>query len=72
MENDAALGGRLLRTREVTDLLGVHRNTLHRLVERGGLRPVKVGQQLRYRPEDVQRFMREGEHPATTTGAASA
>jgi excisionase family DNA binding protein len=51
---------RLLSVREVADALAVSRVTVWRLVRRGELRPVRVGRAVRFRPEDVERVVREG------------
>jgi excisionase family DNA binding protein len=46
--------GTLLTLQEVADLLHVHRNTARRrFVEKGMLRPIRIGRAARYAPEDV-------------------
>lgn len=47
----------LLRITDVAAILGVHRNTVHRLVSRGELRQIRVGRLARFRPVDVERYL---------------
>ena len=42
---------------EVAELLGVSRRTLRRLIERGDLRAVRVGRQIRLRERELQRLL---------------
>lgn len=37
--------------------LGVSRWTIYRLVRRGEIRAVKVGERIRFRPEDVDAYL---------------
>lgn len=46
----------VLGTQEVADALGVHINTIKRLVSDGELPAFKVGRVLKYHKEDVMRF----------------
>ena len=49
--------------RSINDLAvewGVHRNTIHRLVQRGELHAVRVGRRIRFRPEDVAHYLERG------------
>lgn len=45
---------------ELAELLGVHRNTIHREVRRGRLVSVRVGKLRRFRPEDVETYLERG------------
>lgn len=47
-----------LRPREVADLLGVGRATVHRLVQRGELAAHRVGLSIRITPVDLAAFRR--------------
>lgn len=50
---------RLMDIGEVQRLLGVRsRSTMQTFIKRGRLRALKVGGQLRFRPEDVDAFVR--------------
>jgi len=51
---------RLLDTKEVADALRVSRVTVWRLMQSGELRPVRIGRAVRFRPQDVDRVLREG------------
>lgn len=42
---------------EVADMLGVHRNTVHREVQRGRLHSVRVGRLRRFRREDIEAYI---------------
>lgn len=42
---------------ELADEWRVHRNTIHALVRRGDLRAVRVGNRIRFRPEDVNAYL---------------
>ena len=48
---------RLLRVREIAELLGVHPQSVRRLVWNGTLPSVRVGQSVRVRAGEVQRFL---------------
>ena len=47
----------LLRPADVARYLGVSRWTLRRIVDRGELRAIRVGQRERFRQEDVQAYL---------------
>ena len=47
----------LLTVRQVAALLGVHRNTIHRLVSSGELRAVRVGRLPRFRSQDIDDYL---------------
>lgn len=47
----------LLSVREVAALLGVHRNTVHRLVSSGQLCSVRVGRLPRFRREEIDTYL---------------
>jgi putative molybdopterin biosynthesis protein len=49
----------LLTVQEVADLLRVHRNTVYEWVSRGEMRAIRVGNRLRFDPEDVSRWLGE-------------
>lgn len=54
----ALLGEPLLMVPQVADHLGVHRSTVYRLAGRpNGIPCVRVGESLRFRPEDVRSYM---------------
>ena len=44
----------------VAQLLGIGRTTVYRLVNTGELRAVRVGERLRFRPEDVDAYLERG------------
>ena len=48
---------RLLNVYEVARYLGVSTRTVYRLVSRGELKGVMVGRLLRFRPQDIERFI---------------
>lgn len=48
----------LLTTKDVMEMLKVSRVTLHRM-RKDGLKSVKIGDLVRFRPEDVKKFVRE-------------
>ncbi len=49
---------RLRTPKEIAERLGVGRETIYRLVERGQLQAVRVGSLLRFRDEDVEAYLR--------------
>jgi excisionase family DNA binding protein len=49
----------LLSVNEVATYLGVTRRTVYRFVQDGNLRPVRVGERLRFRTEEVERYLAE-------------
>ncbi|MGC9455215.1 MAG: ATPase, T2SS/T4P/T4SS family [Phycisphaerae bacterium] len=53
----------LLTMEEAVEQLKTSRPTLYRWVRQGKIKGIKVGRQWRFRPEDIERFMR-GEGPA--------
>ncbi len=50
----------LLTIAELARLLGIGRTTVYRLVNTGELRAVRVGERLRFRPEDVNTYLERG------------
>ena len=48
---------RLLTVREAAEILGVSTRTIYREGERGKLKRVRVGSRLRYRVEDIQKYI---------------
>ena len=54
----------LLTINAACDVLAVSRNTLYRLVDRGELLPTRVGERLRFRPDDVRAYLERGRAPA--------
>jgi len=47
----------LMPLKETQDYLGVSRQTIYRLITRGGLSAIKVGGQWRFRPEELQKYL---------------
>jgi excisionase family DNA binding protein len=47
----------ILDTKEVAKLLKVHTRTIARLVERGELKAFRVGDLLRFRRSDIDKFI---------------
>ena len=47
----------LLTVNELRGVLKVSRGTVYKLVNRGELRAVRVGERLRFRPADVDRYL---------------
>jgi excisionase family DNA binding protein len=52
--------GRLMEPATVAERLGVSDRTIRRLVDQGLLPAVKVGKQLRFEPERVEDWIRQG------------
>jgi excisionase family DNA binding protein len=50
----------LLTVNETAAYMNVARATVFRLVRRGELNSVRVGSRLRFRPEDVERYLERG------------
>lgn len=50
-------GPRLLTPKQVAQLLQVSVKTIRRQLDGGALAHVKVGEQIRFRPEDVKAFI---------------
>jgi len=46
--------------------LVVSRRTIYRLVSQGDLVAVRVGERLRFRPEDIERYLEERREPVST------
>lgn len=49
---------KLLSSREVSDLIGVTQETVQDYVNTGRLIGSKIGQRFKFRPEDVEDFVR--------------
>jgi excisionase family DNA binding protein len=60
-ESSQTAPGGLLTVNEVSRLLNVSRWTTYRLVRDGQLRAVRVGQRLRFRMVDIDRYLERGE-----------
>ena len=50
----------LLTVNELRGVLKVSRGTVYKLVNRGELPAVRVGERLRFRPADVDRYLERG------------
>jgi excisionase family DNA binding protein len=50
-------GGRLYSVQEVANLLGVHAETVRRLIHSGGLNAVRVGRVLRVEEDELERYL---------------
>ncbi len=50
----------LLTIAEVAEVLRVCSRTVHRLIERGDLRPSRVGRRVRITSDEVESFIRRG------------
>ena len=48
---------RLLKTDEVADILQVSRSFAYQLMKRGEIPSVRIGNAVRVRPEDLQRYI---------------
>lgn len=53
----------LLTVREVAEILGVSTRTIYREGERGKLKRVRVRSHLRYRVDDIQKYIADAEVP---------
>ncbi len=56
-ETEELTGARLLRVREIAEVLGIHPQSVRRMVWRGILPSVRVGHSVRVRAGDVQNFL---------------
>lgn len=61
----------LLTTQEVAQHLGVSPTTVRREAERGKLKRLKVGRNDRYRPADVEEYMKAQEVEPLPLGRAA-
>ena len=50
----------LLSIRDVARILGVHRNTVHRLVREDRLRPIRIDRLPRFRASEIEAFLERG------------
>ena len=50
---------RLLKTEEVAEILQVSRSFAYQLMKRGEIPSVRIGNAVRVRPEDLQRYISE-------------
>ena len=57
----AELGARLLSIDETAHVLGVSRATVYRAIRNGSLRPNHVMGLFRFTPEEIRRFVQDGE-----------
>ena len=48
---------------ECARLLGISRDSVYRMVKRGDLVPYRVGERLRFRPEDLNAFLERSRGP---------
>ena len=60
--SDAILrtGSDLLTVNELARHLGISKWTVYRLVRSGEVRAVRVGERIRFRPADVDRYLERG------------
>ena len=54
----------LLTVNAACSVLAVSRQTLYRLIRRGELHPSRVGERLRFRPDDLRDYLERGREPA--------
>jgi excisionase family DNA binding protein len=54
----------LLTVQGVCEVLGISRQTVYRLTARGDLRPTRVGDRLRFVPEDIRDYVERNREPA--------
>ena len=52
---------RLLTAREAAEVLNVSTRTIYREGERGNLKKIRVGSRLRFRMEDIQKYIADAE-----------
>jgi excisionase family DNA binding protein len=52
-----ALDEQLLTISEVSDLLRISRTSVYRLIERGDLEPLRVGERVRFAPAEIRRYL---------------
>jgi excisionase family DNA binding protein len=50
--------GKLLSVREVADWIGFHPETVRQMAREGRIPHIKLSNRLRFRPEDVERWLR--------------
>jgi excisionase family DNA binding protein len=56
----------LLTVRSVCELLAVSRQTVYRIVEKGDMRPVRVGERLRFRRADIEAYLERNREPVAS------
>ena len=61
----------LLTTNDVARRLAVVPLTVYRLTKRGRLHPLRIGRILRFRVDDVERFLREESERSSGGGNAA-
>jgi len=52
---------RLLTAREAAEILNVSTRTIYREGERGNIKKIRVGSRLRFRMEDIQKYIADAE-----------
>jgi excisionase family DNA binding protein len=50
--------GKLLSVREVADWIGFHQETVRQMAREGRIPHIKVSNRLRFRPEDIEKWLR--------------
>ncbi len=53
------MGVTLYTVRQVCEAWNISRATLYRLVQRGQVKPVKIGRATRFRSDELEQFLRE-------------
>ncbi|MBI4235860.1 MAG: helix-turn-helix domain-containing protein [Chloroflexi bacterium] len=48
----------LLTEKEAVRRLSIGRSTFRTLMDRGSIRPVRIGRSIRFTPEEIERFVR--------------
>ena len=54
---ETAAPGRVLKLKEVADILRVTRVTLHKMIAKGEIRGFRIGRAWRFMPEEVDRLI---------------
>lgn len=53
------MGESLLTVQDVADRLKVSESTVRRLIDQGAIPIVRIGRQIRIRPEDVEKYIKQ-------------
>ena len=56
---DDSVADKLLSTKQVADMLGLHEETIRQYIKRGELLAIRLGKEYRIRESEVERFLQE-------------
>jgi excisionase family DNA binding protein len=59
VEEETAMLHKLLNAKEATEILGISRSSLYKLVRQGEVQAIRFGKSVRFLPEDIEAYIQK-------------